>query len=975
MSRPSHRGSRWVRSTAAVAAIVLLPLAALGQPRPTPGPAQPAGSAGTSRAVAVNPGAEPLPGLPAGNTSAPTAPTTPAAPATPTTGSVDAGDSKTETSNQKKLVALAVKLGQVCRDSPDAITSAITPAIEAPLLAEDAKRRLTALKGRFPSRDEQQKADKARDDIRAAAARKATAAATTFQNEVCAPLCRRGTTLATTLDVCRFEDPVLASAAAIADWGTVESIARHVQKHIGEIERAAGLEAGDLARSTDAPATRLAGGRALAALAAATTRDAMEGGHSGGLDFAAISARLVETGLAALAKVIEDRAKREGLVWFLETMRDNLCGTETDAACQSSPGDATQACQIRAEVRTHWFPATCALASHTNSYLQYGGGSDLVKALRGSLASDLRGWPGAASGLGVGAAYWKIMVDAAAKASVPAAPGAPVTPPALAGHLMTCSEKSKRDTPACKAANRVRIAGAKLVTDFIAGANAAVAFDDFAGAIDAANRNGAGFRSDGFQMAACAAAIPLAYLAHGDAVRNDLDARRFDQAEALLLAALAGTPACFAIVGQGVPKGCNLLGGSHNDCTSVTAISTPQDIERLSTILRWADHADGPARAVLGAWDTLRDAAETYRDAAAEWKKASPATAAASPPDFAKITDKETLAAVVLAAEKYLQDSLRIAQKGGQVKLVRASVNLARAATQLGVAITAAGEGVANAALYPGLCGAGGSTCTAIRGPKEGFTAAREVLSAISADLSTVDSALAEDWGEASGRVIASVKVHMDAACEADEPCRKLAVKLSRYTGVFVALASETDPDRVARVLDDAAMPVGGWRRKLVDGSTMVSLGSIPGLALGGEARWGQYGARRENGVGASNLPYFVSPTLVMPVGLDVSRGHGTFATALFISLLDPAAYLQYDSSEEGRLPGAQILTALAPGLWGRVSLGESPFGINAYAVFRPKLRAWEPAVAGPAADAFQLGVSLSVDVTLLELYTGEASK
>jgi hypothetical protein len=69
------------------------------------------------------------------------------------------------------------------------------------------------------------------------------------------------------------------------------------------------------------------------------------------------------------------------------------------------------------------------------------------------------------------------------------------------------------------------------------------------------------------------------------------------------------------------------------------------------------------------------------------------------------------------------------------------------------------------------------------------------------------------------------------------------------------------------------------------------------------------------------------------------------------------------------RLPGAQIVTVLAPGAWVRFAPWQAPFSVNLFSVFRPGLRAWESSLSGPAAHAFQTGVSFSVDVTLFELY------
>lgn len=993
MNRANTHKWACVRAVMAVVALVLIPAATHAQ-QGAPSAASPLGTAQPNDSRPANILFQPPRG---GSSSVPAVPAVPAAPAAPLTGTLTGGANESTTKTDPHTVLL--KLARALRDVCESPTRALVSAIETPRLAADDAMRAKAETPALPSStkkqslstkpsdfakslvDDERARSSVRKDVReaarkeihdeaVAAATKAKAELEKFDAGVCKTLCSANEQDATVLDVCRFDDSVLASAAVIADWDTIESVARLVQKHVIAIERAADLPSGSLAAMMQ---KRELSGRVgdFTALAAATTSSAVEGAYGAtGLDLAAVSVRLAETGLAALAKVIEDRAKREGLVWFLETMHENLCGEEPDPKkpdpCESpADGTAQQTCQIQAEVRTTWFPATCALASRTSAFLQYGGGGDLLKALRGAIASDLKGWPGAASGLALGAAYWKALY-----------------PKDDTGSFMACATPGCRETDPCKVTGKVRRAGAKLVADFIAGANATTALYDLSGEIDAVNRvtvkvedgERVIFRSDPFQVAACVASIPLVFQDHTERVRDKLK-DRFQQSEALLLGALAGTPACFAIVGEGVPRTCKQLGGGQGDCRKQLALGSTGSLERLNTILRWADHVDGPARAVLARWAALADAVKAYRKAVEDWRNAPSKDISVPPPDFSKIGDKETLAAAVQTAEKYLQDSLRVVQKSEQTRVIQATVAMARAAVELGDAIAAAGEGTTNKALYPGFCARKDQGCDALAKAKAGFTEARVVLHAISQDMGIVESAITEDWGAASGRVIASVKAHMEAACKADRPCREIAAKLSRYTGVFVALATETDPDRVAKVLDDSAMPVGGWRRKTVHNSLVVSVGSIPGLAFGGEARWGQYGARSEHGFDASKRPYFVSPTLVMPVGLDVSFGWGGFNTALFVSLLDPAAYLQYDASGGGRLPGAQIVTALSPGLWGRVSLGNSPFGINLYGVFRPQLRAWEPSAGGPAADAFQLGASLSVDVTLWELYAGELRK
>jgi hypothetical protein len=155
-----------------------------------------------------------------------------------------------------------------------------------------------------------------------------------------------------------------------------------------------------------------------------------------------------------------------------------------------------------------------------------------------------------------------------------------------------------------------------------------------------------------------------------------------------------------------------------------------------------------------------------------------------------------------------------------------------------------------------------------------------------------------------------------------------------------------------------------------VPGAFTISLGSLAGLSGGAEFRFGSYAGRTETG----RTPYLAAPTLTLPVGIDFARGFGSYNLGLFLSAIDPAAYLQYDVVAGGKLPGAQLITALAPGAWLHASVFDSPFTLGMYGVFRPGLRADTSALSLPSAHALQFGFSASVDVTLFDLFTSAAS-
>lgn len=194
-----------------------------------------------------------------------------------------------------------------------------------------------------------------------------------------------------------------------------------------------------------------------------------------------------------------------------------------------------------------------------------------------------------------------------------------------------------------------------------------------------------------------------------------------------------------------------------------------------------------------------------------------------------------------------------------------------------------------------------------------------------------------------------------------------------RFAPVLVAIAEQDDPEAVAEAIDQAASRPGGWRRKGVKDARMLSLTAHPGIVGGMELRHGQYGAVRED----LRMLYGVAPTLTLPLGLEMTWGRqGAFSPiGVFVSVIDPAAFLQYDVSENARLPGPSLLTAFAPGLAFRAGINGTPFSIIPQVVYRPGLRAWDPEIAGPAASALQVGLGLGVDVTLLELMVDHDEK
>lgn len=200
---------------------------------------------------------------------------------------------------------------------------------------------------------------------------------------------------------------------------------------------------------------------------------------------------------------------------------------------------------------------------------------------------------------------------------------------------------------------------------------------------------------------------------------------------------------------------------------------------------------------------------------------------------------------------------------------------------------------------------------------------------------------------------------------------KAFANQLGQLVGIFTAIIAAKDADGVAVILEKTAAPPGAWRRKQVPGAFTLSIGSHVGAYVAAELRVGQYGVRQERGLNPDGRPYLQAPTLAVPIGLDFAwglratkRGRRTGSLGFFLPIIDPAAFVQYDVSENGRLPGPRPVTVLSPGALVRYGIPRTPFTFVCGYMYRPQLRTWEATVSEPGADAHQFGVMIAVDAT-----------
>jgi hypothetical protein len=244
---------------------------------------------------------------------------------------------------------------------------------------------------------------------------------------------------------------------------------------------------------------------------------------------------------------------------------------------------------------------------------------------------------------------------------------------------------------------------------------------------------------------------------------------------------------------------------------------------------------------------------------------------------------------------------------------------------------------------------------------------ALNAFASIEATFDALDGALRGAWLEVGTSLLGALQDAISLP-EGDSILGELLDRLHRYHAIITSIVAARDPDELATTLESLATPVGGWQRKNEDGAFVLSLSAFPGLFGGAEWRWGPYGSVTENG----ETVYGAAPTVTFPMGLDFARGVRRSTIGFFVSVLDPLAFLQYDLDADGELPGAQLLTVLAPGLAVRFGIPKTPFSLGPMLVYRPAFRTTEAQVAGPGADVIQLGLLLSVDVTLFELFVRE---
>ncbi len=763
-------------------------------------------------------------------------------------------------------------------------------------------------------------------------------------------LCRRyGPDHASILALPAFEDVALASAAVMSDMKSLVAIDRDVKALI-----TAATAISPILRGDGDPLT----GKDIDLEAAGFPYETL-------VNF---STELLQ----GLAKLVVERAKYETAAWMLERLGKDMCLPDDD----EKPGLRA----FKGEMSRYWAPRLCKRAESALLW-EYGTSTATLQALRGDIEADVKSWPGHAVGLGLGTV---LRTDAkglcAGKDTAALCMGAcPVCNPDRADtHAcdvidpLSCPGNPKTFTALGRAVDGVRNGTAKRLTAILEGRSAPLALselgDDLAkanAATPATNKAPGKNRlfSDKIAVLACAATLPEVVATYREKL-GELGSEESKTRTAALVG-FVHAKACFDLVGKGKDLGACLANPADEAACADKLALDSGSLEKLSTLVRLDTSIGGSLRAVdkhaqalAGALKRYEEAAISAKSAIHNWKDVKPPTI-----DGSALGKGESAADV---AQKYLDGVVSAYEIAALREYLTAAIDVGQASVGLADA-TLDGLLVATdlKGLVPGLCEGTKVDGTSPVCDDSHLTALPDSLKTVKAELQKLDDTLhlfrqiaANDWSHAVTDGLAMLQGQIED--------KEDAQVIGRVGAVLIGILSAHDGDEMAVALDAAASPPGGWRRKQAT-RWALSVSAFPGIFFGGELRNGFY-LKQEN----FNHTTFQMPALALPIGLDLAITPHRYATiGLFVPLIDPAGYLQYDADNDARLPGASLKTALCLGLGVRYAIPTTPFNAMFLGTYRPGFRQAEPDATGTGADAVQFGGLLSVDVTLLELVSG----
>lgn len=197
---------------------------------------------------------------------------------------------------------------------------------------------------------------------------------------------------------------------------------------------------------------------------------------------------------------------------------------------------------------------------------------------------------------------------------------------------------------------------------------------------------------------------------------------------------------------------------------------------------------------------------------------------------------------------------------------------------------------------------------------------------------------------------------------------------MARYLGLGAGIATATSSAEISKVLEQAAAPLGGWRRKHAT-SIGLSLSGFVGATLHRERLRSLRDMAAEPPDAWGAAPY-------LAVGIDLHKKLGDHERmGLFASLIDIGSVTSTRFSEDDPVPGLSVedtpeigfAQLFAPGAYLYVSLGRSPVVVGAGISYVPNLRRVDAmqsdgSIASDEVAVARLGVFLAVDVTLFPI-------
>jgi hypothetical protein len=771
------------------------------------------------------------------------------------------------------------------------------------------------------------------------------------------PVCTTWCTVGDDLDFCRLRDPDLVRLAYLADADAAEAWVRAVRDSAAaRVQPAADAKAASDAQkrahkrvNDDSQAIDSETHSAAAVVAA------------GAGVVAPIVEERLRVALAGLEKFVVDRAKQEGLAWALDELGAELC---TDANIPT---------EVAYELNHQWLRSFCALA-RGDRLAGYGSGDATLALLQSAVESDVRDIPGVTVGTVLAGMY---LTDRAQNA--PSQGRSPYLDPA---QLRTCANEKTPATADCLVAQGWRDDTRTTFRALLAGKDPLVALDGLGRELAAGNVTTApvklpdgtvtkgSLRSAEIEVLACALSLPRSLRS----VEGFAAGARSPEAVAFA-AAMTGAPACWTMVGRGyafdaVDKSRGTLFDKSagrllglDDTTRIERITTAFDVYgSLDTSVEGVREQLGHVAAgAERSSDALKDLAEAHELTLEIYRRASPGTDDDGKEDAKKevSTDEEL--------RKAIENEL-----GAASALLTANLDVLDASVAIADITVRAVDDLYARRLVVGACErwivvGNAAGCTAdglfLAADAPDFDAVDDVIGRVEQVSSTLRALVAGDYAEAMPALWRAVSEHL---CT-DQACRTKVDRVSGYAGGAAALVEADDGDDAARALHSVFDPPGGWRQKSAPKNRMWSITAHPAIRGGVEWRRGAYGLRYE-----SWAAYGAPPALALPIGAELAFGTGKGGVSsftLFAPLIDPVGFGQYDPAQEGAAP--RLATALSPGFGARLGFGRSPFGLLGLATWRPQLRA-PVGSSGTAADALQLTLGVTVDVTLLRLTSQE---